>query len=58
MSQFLSGATERDSDHGVKMGSQLLALCDEVWVFGETISEGLRAEIDLAAQLGKPTVYK
>jgi hypothetical protein len=39
------------------MGLQLLELCDELWVFGPRISEGMKAEIELARKLGKPTKY-
>ena len=39
------------------MGLQLLELCDEVWVFGPCISEGMKAEIELARKLGKPTLH-
>ncbi len=33
------------------MGLELLKLCDEVWVFGDKISEGMKKEIEFAKKL-------
>ena len=38
-------------------GLALLALCDEVWVFGKEHSEGMTAEIVEAKRLNKPMRY-
>ena len=46
-----------DRELGLLFGLSLLAVCDEVWVFGE-ISSGMEAEIEEAKRLGKPIVYK
>lgn len=46
-----------DRELGCLFGLSLLAICDEVWVFGE-ISPGMKAEIEEAKRLGKPIVYK
>lgn len=46
-----------DRELGLLFGLSLLAVCDEVWVFGE-ISPGMEAEIEEAKRLGKPIVYK
>ena len=35
------------------MGLELLKLCDEVWVFGDKISEGMKKEIEFAKSLPK-----
>jgi hypothetical protein len=47
-----------DREVGMRMGAELLRLCQEVWVFGKTISEGMRTEISLAGDLGIPVIYK
>jgi len=44
--QFLSESTERDK--AMQMNFELLRLCDEVWVFGDNITEGMAAEISHA----------
>jgi hypothetical protein len=38
-------------------GKALLAMCKEVWVFGDIISSGMQAEIELAEELGIPIKY-
>ena len=47
--QFLSEATERDK--AMRMNFELLKLCDEVWVFGDKITEGMAAEIERAKKV-------
>lgn len=39
---------------GLRIGQAFLEICDEVWQWGETISEGMAAELALAKALGKP----
>lgn len=39
------------------MGLELLKRCDEVWVMGNEISQGMQGEIDVAAKLHMATVY-
>lgn len=49
---FLGDRVERDH---VRTGNNtLVSIADELWVFGETIADGVLAEIFLAKQLGKP----
>ncbi len=50
-----SVATEREL--GTMFGLALLALCDEVWVFGKEWSQGMKTEIVEAKRLGKPLHY-
>ena len=47
--------TEREV--GTMYGLALLALCDEVWCFGKTLSAGMEQEIKEAKRLGKPIKY-
>ena len=42
---------------GTMYGLALLALCDEVWCFGKTLSPGMKQEIEEAKHLGKPIKY-
>ena len=39
---------------GIEMGLTLLCWCDELWVFGPTISSGMQAEIAEAERLRIP----
>lgn len=34
-----------------------LSRCDELWIFGKTVSSGMQAEIDHATKLGKRVRY-
>ena len=36
------------------MGQELLKRCDEIWVYGPNISQGMKYEIETAKELGKP----
>lgn len=47
--QFMSEATEREA--AMQMNFELLKLCGECWVFGETITEGMAMEIDRAKRV-------
>ena len=48
--QFLSEKTERDAS--IQMGLHMLGLCDELWVLGRRISDGMAKEITYARKLG------
>lgn len=50
--QFLSEETERDL--AISMDLKLLEHCDELWVCGDEISEGMAAEIAHAEETGIP----
>lgn len=39
---------------GMSAGREFLAVCDEVWQWGATVSAGMAAELALAAELGIP----
>jgi len=49
--QFLDDEVFEDREWGLRMGLELLERCDEIWVFGNTISEGMRYEINKAQEL-------
>ena len=47
-------AVARTSVNGAKLGMHWLEEADELWVFGNTISEGMATEIEKAHELNKP----
>ena len=52
--QFLKDRRVHERDTGIKLGLRWLEEADEVWVFGNEISEGMAAEIEKAHELNKP----
>ena len=53
--QYLDEETERWL--GLKMGIVFMGKCEEVWVFGDVISEGMEAEIEKAKRMRKKVRY-
>ena len=47
--QYLNEETERWL--GLKMGIVFMGKCEEIWVFGDVISEGMAAEIERATKM-------
>ena len=45
-----------DRTKGLRAGLALLGMCDEVWVFGEIITDGMMGEINEANRLGIRTL--
>ena len=52
--QVLDDNDPEERKIGLKMGKQLLAKCDELWAFGDRISQGMFEEIEYARQNGIP----
>ena len=52
--QFLNDAVPIERNAGIEMGLRLLSVCDELWVCGSKISEGMKKEINEAKRLGIP----
>ena len=50
--QFLNEEAERST--GIMMGVQMLSLCDELWVLGRKVTDGMAKEISYARYLGMP----
>ena len=48
--QFLNEESEREI--GLELGAELLKECDEIWVLGSRISDGMADEISYARDLG------
>lgn len=55
--QFLDDNSERERDLGLFFGLVLLDRCAEVWVFGDCISAGMKAEIERAEARGQIIRY-
>jgi len=53
--QFVSESSEREL--ALEMNLKFLDTSDEVWVFGETISNGMKFEIEYAKKKGIPIKY-
>ncbi len=53
--QYLNEGTERWL--GLKMGIVFMGKCEEIWVFGDVVSEGMAAEIDKAKRMRKKIRY-
>ena len=55
--RFLDDDIPAERELALSFGLRLLRGCREVWVFGGTISEGMRAEIEAAKQQRKTIKY-
>lgn len=55
--RFLDDAIAEERDLGLEMGLNVLGVCDAVWVFGSKISPGMKREILLAKEIGKPVLF-
>lgn len=55
--QIVDDNNPDEREIGTMYGLALLALCDEIWCFGETLSAGMEQEIKEAKRLGKPIKY-
>lgn len=52
--QFLDDRVPKEREAGLKMGRRVLAACEEIWLCGEKLSAGMRAEKAEAERLGIP----
>ena len=52
--QFLDDTRPMERELGMQFGRILMARCSELWVFGERISDGMKAEIKVARWLNRP----
>ena len=55
--QFLDDTKHSERAIGMFMGMVLLGKCEQLWVFGSTISKGMAAEIEKAEKRGMPIRY-
>ena len=50
--QYISEETEREL--AIETGKRFLGICQELWVFGDTVSAGMQQEIQYAQAAGIP----
>ena len=55
--QFMDDGNSRDHNTAMFMNMVLMSKCAEVWVFGDTISNGMAAEIRRAEETQRPVRY-
>ncbi|AFA47912.1 DUF7768 domain-containing protein [Acetobacterium woodii] len=56
--QFLNDMIPEERQRGLKLGIDLLKRCDEIWVYENKLSGGMKNEIVLAYGEGKPVIAK
>lgn len=54
---FLDDTIPQERQLGMALGLELVKRSDELWVFGKRISEGMRAEIEVATERKIPVQY-
>ncbi|CAK7023542.1 MAG: hypothetical protein ENTB_05122 [Enterocloster aldenensis] len=52
--QFLDDQVPKEREAGLRMGRRVLAACDEIWLCGERMSAGMKAEETEAKRLDIP----
>ena len=55
--QFLDDKVADEREFGIALGILALSECDEIWIVGRRISEGMRQEINKAQSWGIPAKY-
>lgn len=57
--QFLCDDIPEQRELGLRMAKEMLSLCHEVWIFAsDGVSDGMKAEIQLAKNIGIPGIFK
>lgn len=54
---FLDEAIPEERDAGINLGLQLLTRSDELWIFGDKLTEGMEQEFKVARQMKIPIRY-
>ena len=52
--QFLKDNEPKERILGIRLGCELLKDCDELWIVGNKVTDGMRFEIEAAKKLKKP----
>ena len=55
--RFLLDSSPEERETGIRMGLTWLEQCNELWVIGRRISEGMKREISRAEELGIPAAF-
>lgn len=56
-SQWCNDTISEQREQGLKLGLSLLEKCDEMWVMGKKVSQGMQGEIDFAREHGIRTYF-
>ena len=54
---FLEDNVPEEREIGIQADNIMIRRCDEIWVFGDRITPGMKAEIQLCHELQKPVKY-
>jgi len=57
LTTFLDDDNKDEREAGLYLGIQMLKRCNELWVFGSHISEGMKKEIEFAIKRNIPIKY-
>lgn len=52
--QFLDDNNPVERELALLLGREMVKRCDELWIYGRIISEGMRGEVEIARQIGIP----
>jgi hypothetical protein len=55
--RFMDDGDPRERSLAMAFGLTHLSKCDQIWVFGNTLSEGMRHEVQYARRYGIPVRY-
>jgi len=55
--QFLDELNPAERERGISAGIELLRDCDELWYFGDRVTEGMAREIGMARRIGLPVSH-
>lgn len=56
-SQWCNDTIPEQREQGLKLGLSLLEKCDEMWVMGKEVSQGMQGEVDFAREHGIQTYF-
>ena len=54
---FLDENIRKERNDGIKLGFEILKICDELWCFGGILTNGMEEELRFAFQHGIPIRY-
>lgn len=57
IAEILDDNIPEERELGLRADKTLIFYCDEMWVFGDIITEGMKEDINYAKTLGLPIVY-
>ena len=55
--RFLNEHNREEREIGIKLGIEILKRANELWIFGDKVTAGMRKEIEAAREYGKPIKY-